>query len=60
MRHSDVIRELKMQEFLERAVCLQLLCAGEKINIRGSKVILVKYNENVKKLLGIESVTMRM
>lgn len=60
VRHNDVIRELKMQDFLDRAVCLQLLCAGEKINIRGSKVILVKYNENVRKLLGVESVAMRM
>lgn len=60
IRQTDVIRELKMHEFLEKAVCLQLLCAGEKINVRASKVVLVKYNDNVRKLLGVESVVMKM
>lgn len=56
----DVLRELKMSEFLEKAVCLQLLCAGEKLNIRSSKVTLVKYNDNVKKLLGVKTITLRL
>lgn len=49
-----------MSEFLEKATCLQLLCAGEKLNIRSSKVVLVKYNDSVKSLLGVETVLMRL
>lgn len=49
-----------MGDFLERATCLQLLCAGEKINIRASKVILVKYNESVRNLLGVQTAVMRL
>lgn len=49
-----------MNDFLEKAICLQLLCAGEKLNIRSSKVTLVKYNENVRNLLGVKTITMRL
>lgn len=49
-----------MSEFLEKAICLQLLCAGEKLNIRSSKVTLVKYNENVKNALGVKTIKMRL
>ncbi|XP_037050763.1 uncharacterized protein LOC119084801 [Bradysia coprophila] len=58
--NKELLRELKMGDFLERATCLQLLCAGEKLNIRASKVVLVKYNDSVKNLLGIKTVLMKM
>lgn len=58
--NKELLRELKMGDFLERATCLQLLCAGEKLNIRSSKVVLVKYNESVKNLLGVKTVLMKM
>lgn len=58
--HKDLLRELKMSEFLEKAICLQLLCAGEKLNIRSSKVTLVKYNESVKNALGVKTIKMRL
>lgn len=58
--NKELLRELKMGDFLERATCLQLLCAGEKLNIRSSKVVLVKYNDSVKNLLGIKTVLMKM
>lgn len=57
---KDLLRELRMPEFLERATCLQLLCAGEKLNIRSSKVTLVKYNESVRKMLGANTVVMSL
>ncbi|KAG5677573.1 hypothetical protein PVAND_007322 [Polypedilum vanderplanki] len=57
---SELIRELKMSDFLEKAICLQLFCAGEKINVRASKVSLVKYNESVKNLLGVQTIRMNM
>jgi hypothetical protein len=49
-----------MSDFLEKAVCLQLLCAGEKLNIRSSKVILVRYNESVQNLLGVQTIVMKI
>lgn len=58
--NKELLRELKMGDFLERATCLQLLCAGEKLNIRSSKVVLVKYNDSVKSLLGVKTVLMKM
>lgn len=58
--HRELLRELKMGEFLERATCLQLLCAGEKLNINSSRVTLVKYNESVKNLLGVKTIMMRL
>ncbi len=58
--NKELLRELKMGDFLERATCLQLLCAGEKLNIRSSKVVLVKYNDSVKNLLGVKTVLMKM
>lgn len=57
---KDLLREMRMTEFLEKATCLQLLCAGEKLNIRSSKVILIKYNDSVKNLLGVETIVMRL
>lgn len=57
---KEILRELKMSEFLEKAICLQLLCAGEKLNIRSSKVTLVKYNDCVKNALGIKTIKMRL
>ncbi|KAL7049132.1 hypothetical protein ACKWTF_003609 [Chironomus riparius] len=58
--NKELIRELKMSEFLEKAICLQLFCAGEKINIRASKVSLVRYTENVKNLLGVHTIKMNL
>ncbi|XP_073837559.1 uncharacterized protein [Musca autumnalis] len=57
--HKSLMRELKMSDFLEKATCLQLLCAGEKINICASKVVLIKYNENVRNLLGVNTILMK-
>uniref|UniRef100_A0A182M018 Uncharacterized protein n=1 Tax=Anopheles culicifacies TaxID=139723 RepID=A0A182M018_9DIPT len=56
----ELIREMKIEEFLTRANCLQLLCAGEKLNIHASKVTLVKYNDSVKNLLQIQSFMTRI
>lgn len=53
-------RELKMNDFLEKAICLQLFCAGEKLNIRSSKVVLVRYNDSVRSLLGVQTIRMNM
>ncbi|XP_077294795.1 uncharacterized protein LOC143917200 [Arctopsyche grandis] len=55
----DSLKELRMQEFLDRAQCQQLMSAGEKINIRASKIALVKYTDKVKQLLNIETVYVR-
>ncbi|XP_061391588.1 mucin-2 [Musca vetustissima] len=57
--HKSLMRELKMSDFLEKATCLQLLCAGEKLNICASKVVLIKYNENVRNLLGVKTILMK-
>lgn len=54
--HRDVMRELKLPDFLEQSRCCHLLSGGEKINVRGSKVTLIKYNERVKSLLNVEKV----
>uniref|UniRef100_A0A182XZ08 ANK_REP_REGION domain-containing protein n=1 Tax=Anopheles stephensi TaxID=30069 RepID=A0A182XZ08_ANOST len=56
----ELIREMKIEEFLTRANCLQLLCAGEKLNIHASKVVLVKYNDSVKNLLQVQSFIARI
>lgn len=57
--NKEILRELKTTDFLEKAICLQLLCAGEKLNIRSSKVVLVKYNENVRNVLGVKTISMK-
>ncbi|XP_067645267.1 uncharacterized protein [Eurosta solidaginis] len=57
--HKSLMRELKMSDFLERATCLQLLCSGEKINICASKVVLIKYNDSVRNLLGVKTILMK-
>lgn len=54
--HRDVMKELKLPDFLDQSRCCHLLSAGEKINVRASKVALIKYNEQVKSLLNVESV----
>ncbi|EZA51663.1 BCL-6 corepressor [Ooceraea biroi] len=54
--HRDVMRELKLPDFLEQTRCCHLLSGGERINVRGSKVTLIKYNEKVKSLLNVEKV----
>lgn len=59
-KKEEFVREYKMNEFLQKATCLQLLCSGEKLNIRASKVSLIKYTETLKTLLGVHTVVMRL
>lgn len=59
-KKDELVREFKMNDFLQKATCLQLLCSGEKLNIRASKVILIKYTESVKDLLGVQTMVMRL
>ncbi|XP_030371604.1 uncharacterized protein LOC115621909 [Scaptodrosophila lebanonensis] len=56
---KQLLREFKMSDFLEKATCLQLLCAGEKLNMGASKVVLIKYNESVRNLLGVKTILMK-
>jgi len=58
--HRDVMRELKLPDFLEQTRCCHLLSGGERINVRGSKVILIKYNDKVKSLLNVEKVLINL
>lgn len=50
---KDLTIEIKINDFIENAVCLQLLHAGEKINIQSSKLTLVKYNDILRNVLRI-------
>ncbi|KAM3960989.1 LOW QUALITY PROTEIN: uncharacterized protein ACR2FA_004935 [Aphomia sociella] len=52
----ELLREIRTQEFLERAQCHQLLCAGEKVNVRASKVALVRVTDKLRQLLKIETI----
>lgn len=54
--HRDVMRELKLPDFLEQSRCLHLMGGGERLNVRASKVTLIKYNDKVKSLLNVERV----
>lgn len=54
--HRDVMKELKLSDFLEQSRCCHLLSGGERINVRGSRVTLIKYNDKVKSLLNVEQV----
>lgn len=54
--HRNVMRELKLPDFLEQSRCCHLLSGGERINVRASKVTLIKYNDKVKSLLNVERV----
>ncbi|BFF96682.1 nascent polypeptide-associated complex subunit alpha muscle-specific form [Drosophila madeirensis] len=57
---KQLLREFKIDDFLEKATCLQLLCAGEKLNMfSSSKVVLIKYNDSVKNLLGVKTILMQ-
>lgn len=60
VKKEELVREYKMNEFLQKATCLQLLCSGEKLNIRASKVSLIKYTDSVKNLLGVRTVVMQL
>ncbi|XP_059056657.1 uncharacterized protein LOC131850454 [Achroia grisella] len=53
---KELLREIRTQEFLERAQCHQLLCAGEKVNVRASKVSLVRVTDKLRQLLKIETI----
>ncbi|XP_057666369.1 putative mediator of RNA polymerase II transcription subunit 26 [Diorhabda carinulata] len=57
--NKNIIRELRMPEFLDQARCCQFLNAGEKINTRANKIALVKYTDKVRELLNIESVVIK-
>lgn len=59
-RKEELIREFKMNDFLQKATCLHLLCSGEKLNIRASKVSLIKYTDSVRNLLGAQTVVLRL
>lgn len=59
-KKEEFVREFKMNEFLQKATCLQLLCSGEKLNIRASKVSLIKYTDSVKALLGVNTLVLRL
>lgn len=59
-KKEELVRDFKMSEFLQKATCVQLLCSGEKLNIRASKVSLIKYTESVRNLLGVQTVVMRL
>lgn len=52
--NKNILREMKMSDFLEQARCCQFLNGGEKVNIRASKIALVKYTDKVRQLLNIE------
>lgn len=54
--NKSVLKEMKMSEFLEQAICCQFLNGNEKINTRASKVALVRYTDKVKQLLNVEQV----
>lgn len=58
--HREVMRELKLQDFLEQSRCCHLLSGGERINVRGSKVTLIKYNDKVRSLLNVEKVVISL
>lgn len=58
--HRDVMRELKLHDFLEQSRCCHLLSGGERINVRGSKVTLIKYNDKVRSLLSVERVVINL
>lgn len=58
--HRDIMRELKLPDFLEQTRCCHLLSGGERINVRGSKVTLIKYNDKVKSLLNVEKVLINL
>lgn len=58
--HREVMRDLKLPDFLEQTRCCHLLSGGERINVRGSKVTLIKYNDKVKSLLNVEKVLINL
>lgn len=58
--HRSVMREFKLSDFLEQSRCCHLLNSGERINVRGSKVTLIKYNDKVKSLLNVERVVINL
>ncbi|GBP54320.1 BCL-6 corepressor-like protein 1 [Eumeta japonica] len=53
---KELLRELRTQEFLEHAQCHQLLGTGEKVNVRASKVSLIRVTDKLRQLLNIETV----
>lgn len=55
--HRNIVREVKMTDFLEQTRCCQYLCSGERINMRSTKIALVRYSDKVRQLLGIEKIT---
>lgn len=58
--HREVMKELKLPDFLEQSRCCHILSGGERINVRGSKVTLIKYNEKVKAMLNVERMVINL
>lgn len=58
--HRDVMKEFKLQDFLDQSRCCHVLSGGERINVRGSKVTLIKYNDKVRSLLNVEKVVISL
>lgn len=56
VNYKSILRELKTSDFLEQAHCCQFLNASEKINLRASKIALVKFTDKIRELLKIEEV----
>lgn len=52
---KSIVREFKLNEFFDNARCLHLFGESDKVNIRASKVALIKYTDKVKEVLGIET-----
>lgn len=53
---KELLKEMRTQDFLERGSCTQLIRAGEKINVRASKVSLIRITDKLRQLLKIETV----
>lgn len=58
--HRNVMKELKLLDFIEQSRCCHLLSAGDKTNVSASKVTLIKYNDKLKSLLNVESVIINL
>lgn len=54
LSEQNLVREMKMADFLDQAHCCQFLNANEKLPVRASKVLLVRYTDKVRELLNVE------
>lgn len=58
LSHKNILKEMKMNDFLEDSYCSAMMSAGERINARASKIALIKYNDRVRELLDVEDYLM--